>query len=166
MTTFNVATIGSVDFGDDDDGYWSAPAVLGEASVDVDFNTDGAPMTQALLARVEQFVAELPRFDALARAAIAADFAAGDESSSRLYLEHHLAELDVADRVECFGTEAVDIGADQLLAAIGLHRVGLYPEKTQQVAVFDYMLAGEISDYLLSVEFDVNGRVLGVSMES
>lgn len=165
MATHNVPGLGPVDFADDGQGYWEATARLGRSEVPVDFNTDGASMSPALLQRVQRFVEDLAGFDERARAGIAADFDAGD-CGSRLYLSHHLEELDAEERMACFGTEDTEIGLDALMAALTLKRVGLYPEDEEKLAVFDYSIGPDVTDYILAVEFNPDGSLLAVSMES
>jgi len=166
MATFNVRNIGSVDFTNNDDGYWMASAMLDQSEVEVDFNTSGGEMTRDMLDRVERFVAELDSFDVQARKAISADFISSEDSSSRLYLSHHIEELSAEERIECFGTENTELDLSDLVSALTLRRVGLYPEEESRTAVFDYTIGSDITDYLLVVEFSQNGLASDVSMES
>jgi hypothetical protein len=47
-----------------------------------------------------------------------------------------------------------------------LKRIGLYPGAEGYVAVFDYTIDQEATDYILVVEFDADGEVYGISMDS
>jgi hypothetical protein len=145
-------------------GRWSVQLPNASGGLKVDFNVRGAEMTQALLDRVANFVVERERFDRIARSAILANHAENtDFISGRGYLAHHVAEL----RRHYFGTaEPEAIGLDQLLAALKLVRIGLYPESKDAAAVFDYTIDRRATDYLLVANFNMAGKLLDITMES
>jgi hypothetical protein len=45
-------------------------------------------------------------------------------------------------------------------------RIGLYPAKGHQTAVFDYSLDPAVTNYVLAVSFDASGMVTSIEMES
>ncbi len=52
------------------------------------------------------------------------------------------------------------------MSSLHLERIGFYPNQPEQFAVFDYSLGESLTNYLLVVNFDDQGRVTEVAMES
>ena len=71
------------------------------------------------------------------------------------------------ERRRYFGSMAGEaIGLQQLLAALQLVRIGLYPESADAVAVFDYTIDRRATNYLLVANFNIEGTLLDITMES
>ena len=164
-TTLIVPVIGSTEFPTAEDGYWPISVPFGSGEIEVDFNSEGSEMTAPLLAKVEPFIRQLSEFDKAARSAISSDFTRDEDSPSHMYLSHHLDELDSETVAQCFGPDG-PYGLDQLLSALRLKRIGLYPEGDSYVATFDYTIDEDITQYILAIEFDAAGDVISVSMDS
>ena len=141
----------------------------------VGFRIDGSEMTAGSLDHIRPFLADIDRFDSAARETIRDDFIRDNDSTNRLHLSHHLDEFDKAARQRCFGTDHIEeTGVDQLLAALRLVSIGLYPDGERQaqerksrprvVAVFDYAIAA--SDYRLAAKFGPRGKIVRLAMES
>jgi hypothetical protein len=58
------------------------------------------------------------------------------------------------------------VGLEQLLAALQLVRIGLYPESADAVVVLDYTIDRRATDYLLVANFNAEGKLLDITMES
>ena len=167
MALLTLPSIGTLDFPADTDGCWDFTLEFAGHTVPFDVNVDGCEMTQSLLDKVQFFVADAGRFEAIARSAIQADYADDPEGASSLYLSHHAEEFGDEENIKYFGSKDVaTLGGAQLLKAIHLKRIGLYPDSEDYVAVFDYMIDEDASDYILAVEFDESGTVVGISMDS
>jgi hypothetical protein len=168
MGDFLVSGLGRVAFEPNPEGRWDVQLPSASGGLRVDFNVRGSEMTQALLDRVTHFVAERERFDRIARAAILADHAEDpDFIPGREYLAHHVEEFSPEERRRYFGAAAPQaIGLTQLLAALQLVRIGLYPESEDAVAVFDYTIDRRATDYLLVANFNAAGKLLDIDMES
>lgn len=167
MVQFTLPTVGDLKFPNTTDGYWEFPLKFSDRDVAFDVNVEDGEMTETLFERVKSFVVDAGGFDATARSAIRADFAGDPEGSSSLYLSHHADEFSGEERAQHFGSrDAKNLGVDQLLEAIHLKRIGLYPDSDDYVAVFDYTIDENATDYVLAVEFDETGAVIGVSMDS
>jgi hypothetical protein len=124
-------------------------------------------MTQKMFDRVKTFLVDTSRFESLARSAVRAEYAEDPDGSSCLYLSHHAEEFSTEEMLTYFGTESADgLGVDQLLKAIHLKRIGLYPDSDDYVAVFDYTIDEDATDYVLAVQFDETGAPTGISMDS
>jgi hypothetical protein len=113
-------------------------------------------------------VAERERFDRIARTAILADHAQEpDFIPGRGHLAHHVEQFSPEERRRYFGPVAAEaIGLKQLLAALQLVRIGLYPESADAVAVLDYTIDRRATNYLLVANFNVEGTLLDITMES
>ena len=91
-------------------------------------------------------------YDAVARAALSARY--GDEDGDVvLYIEHHASELGLADD-------------DSWLATLVLRSINLHPDNASRMAVFDYTLPNDVTQYVLAVAFDDAGSVVSIAMES
>jgi len=167
MAQFTLQNVGTLDFPRAANGHWRFPLKFSGGDVTFDVNVEGREMTEILFEKVKFFVAEVDHFDSIARSAIRTDFAEDSEGSSHLYLRHHANELSDEEWAQHFGSrDAKSRGVDQLLMAIHLKRIGLYPGSDDYVAVFDYTIDEDPPDYVLAVEFDESGTVFGISMES
>jgi len=167
MPAFEVPAVGAIDFPNGTGGYWQFDLPMRGGDVPVDINVDGDSLTQSLLDRIKGFIADAARFDEVARDAFKAEFAEKPEGTVGTYLSHHAEELGEKDLLRIFGTaDPDDLGIDHLLDALQLKRIGLYPGSEGYCAVFDYTIDEEVTDYLLAVEFDGDGGVYGISMDS
>jgi len=167
MPAFEVPAVGAIDFPNGTGGYWQFDLPMRGGDVPVDINVDGDSLTQSLLDRIKGFIADAARFDEVARDAFKAEFAEKPEGTVGTYLSHHAEELGEKDLLRIFGTaDPDDLGIDHLLDALQLKRIGLYPGSEDYCAVFDYTIDREATDYILAVEFDGDGEVYGISMDS
>src|SRR6185503_4513101 len=167
MPTFELPVVGAVEFPGGTGGHWQFALPMRGGDVPVDINAGGDTFTKEMLAEIHGFIADAARFDEIARDAFKAEFAEKPEGTVGIYLSHHAEELGEKDLLRIFGTaDPDDLGIDHLLDALQLKRIGLYPGSEGYCAVFDYTIDEEVTDYLLAVEFDGDGGVYGISMDS
>jgi hypothetical protein len=167
MPTFELPNVGAIDFPSGTNGYWQFELPMRGGDVPVDINADGDAFTRDMLAEIEIFIADAIRFDEIARDAFKAEFAEKPEGTVGTYLSHHAEELGEKDLLKIFGTADPDeLTIDHLLDALQLKRIGLYPGADGYCAAFDYTIDEEATDYILVVEFDSDGEVYGISMDS
>jgi hypothetical protein len=167
MPSFQLNPIGRVDFPSNDDKYWEFSLPRANRSIEVDFNLEEGEMTKSRFDGVKKFVEQADTFESAARKAIEADFASDPDSSSALYLSHHAEELSAEEQLKYFGSkDASTLNVQHLLRSLHLQRIGLYPDSEDHVAVFDFSLDPGATQYILAVEFEASGEVVGVSMES
>jgi len=167
MPTFELPNVGAVDFPNGTNGYWQFELPMRGGDVPVDINADSDAFTRDMLAEIQIFIADATRFDEIARDAFKAEFAEKPEGTVGTYLSHHAEELGEKDLLKIFGTaDPDDLTIDHLLDALRLKRIGLYPGAEGYCAVFDYTIDEEATDYILAVEFDGDGEVYGISMDS
>jgi hypothetical protein len=167
MPTFEIPAVGAVEFPGGTNGYWQFALPMRGGDVPVDINAHGDAFTREMLAEIRIFIADAARFDEIARDAFKAEFAEKPEGTVGIYLSHHAEELGEKDLLRIFGiADPDDLDIDHLLDALQLKRIGLYPASEEYCAVFDYTIDEEATDYILAVEFDSDGEVHGISMDS
>src|ERR1044071_7897205 len=168
MPSFDLPVIGAVAFPQGTNGHWQFALPFRGGEVPVDINADGDTFTRGMLEEIKGFIADAARFDEISRDAFRAEFAEKPEDGSvGIYLSHHAEELGEKDLLRIFGIADPDeLDIDHLLDALQLQRIGLYPGADGYTAVFDYSLDAEATDYILAVEFDGDGEVYGISMDS
>ena len=166
-TTFDLPVVGALEFPTGTDGYWQFALPMRGGKIPVDINADGDTFTKDMLAEIATFIADAARFDEIARDAFKAEFTEKSEGTVATYLSHHAEELGEKDLLRIFGTaDPDDLDIDHLLDALQLRRIGLYPGSEDYSAVFDYTIDVEATDYILAVEFDNDGEVYGISLDS
>jgi Protein of unknown function (DUF2004) len=167
MATFDIPGVGAIDFPKGTNGYWEFALPMRSGDVPVDINADGDEFTQSMFDEIKAFISDAARFDEIARDAFKAEYTEKPEGTIATYLSHHAEELGEKDLLRIFGTaDPDDLGIDHLLDALQLKRIGLYPESDGFAAVFDYSIDEEATDYILAMEFDRDGEVIGISMDS
>lgn len=82
------------------------------------------------------------------------------EDGIGLFIEHHLAELPESYWQEHLGTGTPD--PSSVITLLELRSSWGEGE----VEYFDFTLPGEVTDYVVSVQFDESGSIDGISMES
>ena len=167
MATFDIPVVGPVDFPKGTNGYWQFELPMRGGDVSVDINSDEDAFDRSMLDEIRDFIADAARFDEIARDAMKAEFTEKPEGTVGTYLSHHAEELGEKDLLRIFGvTDPDDLDVQHLLDALQLKRIGLYPGSEDMVAVFDYTIDEEATDYILAVEFDGDGGLFGISMDS
>lgn len=106
--------------------------------------------------------AEIARRDVIARAAMLEllELRAGEFSVS-LYVKHHLSQLGASYWQERFGVANPDPARVLDSLVLRSHWGG-----EDGIDSFDYSLPGDVTQYVISVQFDRAGRISSVSMES
>jgi hypothetical protein len=158
---------GEIEFDPEDEmNEWESRVPWGDGVIDVDITFGGAAMDYPTLDRLARYVTDLAAFDQKAHTAMLANVD-DEDSAVRDYMEHHLDELGLIRPV--FGhDDRGAVGTEVFLAALGLVRVGLYSgtDISKYAAVFDYSIGRKHTQYLVVVNFDEDGRVAEICMES
>lgn len=167
MPAFDIPVVGSVEFPNGTGGHWQFELPMRGGDVSVDINSDEDAFTRGMLEEIKDFIADAAGFDEIARDVLKGEFTDKPEGTVGTYLSHHAEELSEKDLLRIFGiTDPDDLDIQHLLEALTLERIGLYPGAEDMVAVFDYILDREVTDYILAVEFNGDGEVLRISMDS
>lgn len=102
--------------------------------------------------------------EAAARAAIKKSLEAPDaDGETETFVSHHLEELEPDYWVRFAGTATPK--PSQVVGLLMLHDVW-GPDGGDELENFDFTLPGEVTDYVLCVQFDTEGEVVDISMES
>lgn len=105
---------------------------------------------------------EIKRREAAARAAIKEAFSAGDdEFGVLLFVSHHLEEVDVSHWRRHLSTEAPDPRLILDLLELRSHWGG-----DKEIDTFDFTLPEAVTNYVVSVSFDLSGDISEIAMES
>ena len=105
---------------------------------------------------------EIRRRELLARGAIKRAFESDkDEVSARLFVSHHLAELDSSYWQRHLSTESPAPSAVLDLLLLRSHWGG-----EDEMETFDFTLPEDVTNYVICVRFDGEGEVSDIEMES
>jgi len=145
--------------------YYEGEVRCGDQLIPVDLNFEDDNIETGAIKNVKEFLDELPHHEKAAFDSLLADFNRGRKSEVvRPFMEHHLKELGPETLTKLFGTTSVDI--NRFLSKMVVTRVGFYPETDDEFAVFDITLQGDFTNYLIAVNFDPDGEIKSLSMES
>jgi hypothetical protein len=105
---------------------------------------------------------EIKRREAVARAAITKAYGTpDDEFGATLFISHHLEELDSGYWKKHLGTESPEPRRILELLELRSHWGG-----DDEIDAFDFTLPEDVTNYVISVAFDDDGDVSGITMES
>jgi hypothetical protein len=105
---------------------------------------------------------EIKKREAEARAAIKEAYGTiDDEFGASLFVSHHLEELDATYWKKHFSTETPEPHRILELLELRSHWGG-----DDEIDTFDFTLPEDATNYVISVAFDADGEVSGITMES
>lgn len=135
--------------------------------IEIDLNFENKKIDPARLDLVKQFIENISTFDKQNKKHIQADYADKDKDTIKSYVEYHLDELDKNDlrQVVDFSLKTINPRL-QLVNALHLIRVGLYPDSEDQFAIFDYSIDRDLTDYLVVIFSNEKGEIDYMTMES
>lgn len=139
---------------------------LNNNKVRLDLNFDSDEINDiGILNGVKLILENLAEFDKKAKTEIASDFSKNGTVAE--YIEHHLSELNETQISELFKSLEKKLTDKQnLLAKIKLERVGFFPENKNGIAIFDYTIGKEFTNYLIVVEINEKGEIVDIRTES
>ncbi len=146
------------------DEYYDVDIDFNNSTIQVDLNFDAKTIDIKRLEVVKYFIENIRIHDISNRKHIVHDFDDEDGETVRFYIEHHLEELATDDLNQLIGTNKKTADRPRLLLQqLHLVRVGLYPDSTDQFAIFDYSIG---HNYLVVINTDENGNMDYMTMES
>ncbi len=135
--------------------------------IEIDLNFENKTTHTARLDLVKQFIDNIPNFDAQNKKHIQADYADKDCDTVKDYIGYHLDELDRNDLKQIVDFNLKTINPKlQLVKALHLVRVGLYPDSEDQFAIFDYSIDRNLTDHLVVIFTNEQGEMDYMTMES
>jgi hypothetical protein len=170
MTKLTHALFGPIDTADREHPCATSADFQGR-SIDVDLHLEddelgAADLEAEALRPVLGLVDDLAPLDAAARRAIAADATRGDEAAAALYASHHLEQLSDPQLAMLLPRAPRPVTPAAFLERLQLVRVGVYPASKDAPVLLDYSIDPDVTDHLLCVSFDLQGKVVAVEMES
>lgn len=166
MAKYTLPHFGALDTDNLDEYYDVAIPVNGQdISVDLNFMND--KIDSDALGLVESFINKLSEHEKKNRKHIEDDYADENSEAVKEYIDHHIEELEPEELSAVIDYNNKNIKPElQLLNALKLVRVGLYPYDTEDFAVFDYSFGRDLTQYLVVVCTDYNGNLVRIAMES
>jgi hypothetical protein len=152
MSKYNLTGFGEIDT-DSLNSDYEGETTLNGKTVTMDLNFDNDTIEQSKLDSVKKFITEISYYNSIATVAMNDDFKS--EGSVKDYADHHSEEL---------GENFSD--PEKALSSLHLRRIGFYPENEDGIAVFDYTIGQDLTDYLVVVSFREDGKVNSIDMES
>lgn len=148
--------------------YNSTQIEFNNHEVDLDLNFWGEPIEARRLDIVKNILDNLKDFDKKNLLYIEQDYADQNADTAKTYVDHHLTELseeELAAVVDFSNSSTTP--EKQLINALRLVRVGFYPDEGEdQVAVFDYSLGYDVTNYLIVIFINEKGELDHITMES
>ena len=134
-------------------------------TIELDLNFEEESTTAKSLDIVKKFINNLVEYDTYNLKSIKEDFDKGE--AVREYFEFHLenfGESHFSSLIDNSNTLTPIM--EQLLNKVYLKRVGFYPDNDNQFAVFDYTIGEKLTDYLIVVNLNKDGKVDYICKES
>lgn len=152
----------NVDFNTD---YLETTIKFQNREIQLDINTDVVIGKDSWVKEYEEYISKLEIFKEKIDKEIIKDFE--NEGITKEWVDFHLEELGEAIEEEGLLKECdKKLSLDrQVLSIIKLNRIGIYPEY-EDYAIWDYILDDEISDEILVIVTDKNGKIVDITWES
>lgn len=152
----------NVDFNTD---YLETAIEFQNREIQLDINTDAVLGENNWVKEYEEYISKLEIFKEKIDKKIIEDFE--NNGITKEWVDFHLEELGEAIEEEGLLKECdKKLSLDrQVLSIIKLNRIGIYPEY-EDYAIWDYILDDEISDEILVIVTDKNGKIVDITWES
>lgn len=158
----------NVDFNSD---YLETTIEFQNREIKLDINTDAVLGKNNWVKEYEEYISKLETFKEKIDKEIIKDFE--NDGVTKEWIDFRSEEL--IESIEENGTlDSCDknLSIDrQILSALRLRRIGIYPEHSYEdgeeyYAIWDYILDDEISDEILVIVTDKNGEIIDITWES
>ncbi|WP_153797672.1 DUF2004 domain-containing protein [Foetidibacter luteolus] len=166
MATYSLPHFGPVDFTNLEE-YYDITIDFNGQEIELDLNFENKTIEVKRLDTVRTFLEKIPGFDRNNKKYIEEDYGDDDCDTVKLYVQHHLEEIDKAELTDLidFDNKAISL-EEQLMKALRLVRIGLYPDSEDQFAIFDYSIGRDLTNYLVVLFTDEKGKLDYMTMES
>lgn len=134
--------------------------------VSIDLNIIEEKITKKTIQPTISILENLSEIEKIAHKQVFLDFKNGNIVTD--YIEHHIGEFNDED-LKSLGIESTDSTEkkkEKFLNKIHLKRIGIYPEEWDSLAIFDYTINDELTQYLIVLSFDSDGKFVDVYTES
>lgn len=164
MTKYNLTHFGEIDL-ENLEEYYETEITVDGRQVEVDINFDEGSTDASTLNKINKWLSNASKLNEIGLATIQEDYKSGE--TVREYIEHHMEELDEDDLSQLL--KSAKGGAtkeEKILSAIKLKRIGFYPQTEERFLNLDYTLEGELTDYLVVLDFTEDGKLHYITTES
>lgn len=134
--------------------------------VSLDLNIIEETMSNKTIEPTITFLENLTEIEKTAHKQVFFDFKNGKIVND--YIEHHIGEFS-DEELHSIGIESTDSPEEKkkkFLDKIHLKRIGIYPEEWDNLAIFDYTINDELTQYLIVLSFDSNEKFVDIYTES
>ena len=166
MAKYTLPHFGEIDTSNLEE-YYDADIEFKGNDVSIDLNFDDKSIDTKHLDKVKKIIKDLATYDKQNTKYIEQDYKDEDADTVRTYIEHHLDEIDEEELLEVIDlSDKNDKKEIQLMKALHLVRVGFYPHNEDYFVTFDYSLDRDLTNYLVVINTDANGKLVYMTMES
>jgi hypothetical protein len=166
MASYTLPHFGQLDTSNLEE-YYDVDIEFSGKEIQVDLNFEDKSIDTKRLDLVKKFIDNIADFDKKNRKYIEQDYNDNEADTVKTYVEHHLEEISkdsLAGLVD-FNNPSIE-PEKQLVKALHLVRVGLYPDSEDQFAIFDYSIGSDLTNYLVVINTDEKGKLDYMTMES
>ena len=166
MATYTLPQFGQIDTTNLEDSYDVEIEFDGD-KIQIDLNFDDKTIGTKRLDKVKKFIEKIKDFDIKNKKYIEKDYKDEDADTVRTYVQHHLEEMERENLkgLVDFENEKMDPEI-QLMRKLRLVRIGFYPDDEDEFAVFDYSIGTALTNYLVVININENGKLEDMTMES
>lgn len=166
MANYTLPHFGQLDLTNLDE-FYNVNMEFNGQEIQIDLNFENKSIDTKSLDIAKKFILNIADFDKKNKKYIEKDYADEDSDTVKTYVEHHLEEVDKAELTGLVDFENKKMSPEQqLVKALRLVRLGLYPDSEDQFAIFDYSIGQELTQYLVVINTDQNGKLDYMTMES
>lgn len=149
------------------DEYYNVNIEFDGDEIEIDLNFENKTIDTITMDKVKNFIENIEKHNKLNHTYILNDYNDEDGDTVRSYLEYHLEEVEKEELSDLINFDDKTTEPElQLLKNLKLVRIGLYPDNEDNFAIFDYSIGVEITDYVVVVNTDENGKLDYMAMES
>lgn len=149
------------------DEYYDVNIEFDGDEIEIDLNFENKTIDTITMDKVKNFIENIEKHNKLNHTYIVNDYNDEDGDTVRSYLEYHLEEVEKEELSDLINFDDKTTEPElQLLKNLKLVRIGLYPDNEDNFAIFDYSIGVEITDYVVVVNTDENGKLDYMAMES
>lgn len=134
--------------------------------VAIDLNIMEDQISRPTIEPTRVFLENLNDIEKVARKKVVSDFQNGTVVKG--YINHHLRAFN-ANELKSLGIESTDTSENneqKFLDKIHLKRIGIYPEEWDSLAIFDFTINADFTQYLIVLKFNSNGEFVDIYTES
>ena len=151
------------------DEYYSVEIEQNGQKIGIDLNFEEKEIETQLFDAVKTIIENIELEDSKNRTYITSDFNDENGDTVKEYLKFHIEEL-AEELSEIVNFEDKSNSSEkQLMEKLKLSRVGFYPDgkyDTESFVVFDYIVDRELSDQIIVVNIDKEGKLINLAWES